>query len=87
VFAADAMAWAMQVNGRHEEALTFADKAGVFGWRNASFAFHRGMILASLGRNADATAALGEALAINPYFSPLHAAAARGKLAELEAVR
>jgi tetratricopeptide (TPR) repeat protein len=87
VFAADAMAWALQVNGRHAEALTFAEKAGALGWRNASFAFHRGMILASLGRNADATAALGDALATNQYFSPLHAAAARGKLTELEAVR
>jgi hypothetical protein len=40
-----------------------------------------------LDRNADATDALREALAINPYFSAPHAAAARGKLAELGAVR
>jgi len=83
VFVADAMAWALHVNGRDTEALTYADRAAVLGWRNATFAYHRGMILASLGMRAQAQAQLTEALAINPHFSPLHvprAEAAREQL-------
>ncbi|PRY34855.1 tetratricopeptide repeat protein [Umezawaea tangerina] len=87
VLAADAMAWALQVNGRHAEALEFSDKASVLGWHNAAFSFHRGMILASLDRGPEAVAALTQALSVNPYFSPLHAPAARAKLAELETTR
>ncbi|MGH3871997.1 MAG: tetratricopeptide repeat protein [Pseudonocardiaceae bacterium] len=83
VFSADALAWALHVNGRDGEALVYADKATALGWRNATFAYHRGMILTSLGRAADARAALSLALAINPHFSPLAAPRARQTLAEL----
>ncbi len=84
VFVADAMAWALHVNGRDAEALTFADRAGALGWRNAIFAYHRGMILASLGRGAQAEEQLAAALAINPHFSPLYAPRARAALADLK---
>jgi len=80
VLVADAMAWALHLNGRDGEALTYADKAAALGGTNAGFAFHRGMILAGLGRTADAVAALDSALTINPYFSPLHAAEAKKEL-------
>ncbi|MGQ0778006.1 MAG: tetratricopeptide repeat protein [Pseudonocardiales bacterium] len=83
VFVADAMAWALHVNGRDTEALTFADRAAALGWRNATFAYHRGMILASLGMRAEASRQLTEALEINPHFSPLHAPLARAALDEL----
>ncbi|MGH4027068.1 MAG: tetratricopeptide repeat protein [Pseudonocardiaceae bacterium] len=83
VFSADALAWALHVNGRDGAALGYADRAAVLGWRNATFAYHRGMILRSLGRTADAHAALSQALAINPHFSPLAAPRARQALAEL----
>lgn len=83
VFVADAMAWALHVNGRDTEALSFADRAGSLGWRNATFAYHRGMILASLGMPAQARDQLAEALEINPHFSPLHAPRARAALDEL----
>ncbi|MGH3755144.1 MAG: tetratricopeptide repeat protein [Pseudonocardiaceae bacterium] len=83
VFSADALAWALHVNGRDSEAVAYADKAAALGWRNATFAYHRGMILTSLGRAADARVALSQALAINPYFSPLAAPRARQTLAEL----
>jgi hypothetical protein len=43
------------------------------------------MILAGLGRTAEARAALTEALAINPHFNPLQAPAARATLASLGA--
>ncbi len=83
VFVADAMAWALHVNGRDAEALTFADRAAALGWRNATFAYHRGMILAALGEQAEAQRQLTEALEINPHFSPLHAPRARAALDEL----
>ena len=83
VFVADAMAWALHVNGRDAEALSFADRAASLGWRNATFAYHRGMILAALGRPAEAQRQLTAALEINPYFSPLHAPRARAALDDL----
>ncbi|MFN2495411.1 MAG: tetratricopeptide repeat protein [Pseudonocardiaceae bacterium] len=83
VFVADALAWALHANGRNAEALTFADRAASLGWRNATFAYHRGMILAALGMRAEAARQLTEALKINPYFSPLHAPRARAALDEL----
>ncbi|GAA3244851.1 tetratricopeptide repeat protein [Pseudonocardia petroleophila] len=73
MFSADALAWALHVNGRDAEALPFAELASATGWRNATHAYHRGMILAGLDRREDAIAALDEALAINPNFHPLHA--------------
>ncbi|MGH3699695.1 MAG: tetratricopeptide repeat protein [Pseudonocardiaceae bacterium] len=83
VFSADALAWALHVNGRDSDALAYADKAAALGWRNATFAYHRGMILTSLGRAVDARAALSQALVINQHFSPLAAPRARQTLAEL----
>lgn len=87
VIVADALAWALHVNGRDAEALTFTDRAASLGWRNATFAYHRGMILAALGRRAAAQRQLTEALQINPHFSPLYAPRARAALAELRSTR
>jgi tetratricopeptide (TPR) repeat protein len=84
IFSADSMAWALYVNGRHDEAITFADRAAELGWRNASYFYHRGMILAALGRTDEAIATLTDALAINPYFNPLQAPTARAMIASLE---
>lgn len=84
VFSADALAWALHVNGRDAEALPYAERAAALGWRNATHAFHRGMILAGLDRREDAAAALTEALATNPNFHPLHAPQARETIARLE---
>ncbi|MGH3567869.1 MAG: tetratricopeptide repeat protein, partial [Pseudonocardia sp.] len=85
VFSADALGWALHVNGRHAEALAYADRAAALGWRNAGYGYHRGMILAALGRDADALAALRESVTINPHFNPLQAPAARARIADLEA--
>jgi Flp pilus assembly protein TadD len=81
------MAWALHTNGRDAEALEYADRAAALGWRNAAFGYHRGMILAALGRSAEAEAQLTDALAINPHFSPLHAPRARAALDQLCSVR
>ncbi len=83
VFTADALAWALHAAGRDAEALGFADRAAALGWRNATLAYHRGMILRQLGRTQEARSALADALAINPYFSPLHAPRAQQALAAL----
>ncbi|HEX6359061.1 tetratricopeptide repeat protein [Actinophytocola sp.] len=83
VFVADALAWALHLSGRDVEALTYADHAAGTGWRNATFFYHRGMILAGLGRDAEAVTALTEALRINPHFSPVEARTARATLANL----
>lgn len=87
VFAADALAWALHLNGRDAEALTYADRAARLGWRNAAATYHRGMILAALGRDAEAVTALDQALRVNPHFSPVEAPAARRTLATLRAAR
>ncbi|MGQ0841317.1 tetratricopeptide repeat protein [Actinokineospora sp.] len=87
VLVADALAWALHLNGRDAEALGYADKAAALGWRNATFDFHRGMILAGLGRADEAAAALDRALATNPRFSPLHAPVAEQTVAALRGGR
>ncbi|UGT42614.1 tetratricopeptide repeat protein [Nocardia yamanashiensis] len=79
----DALAWALHRAGRDTEALTYADRTTTLGYRSAAFTYHRGMILAALGRTEEAAAVLSEALRINPYFSPLHADSARKTLAAL----
>ena len=81
VFVADALAWALHLNGRDTEAITYADRAASTGWRNATFSYHRGMILAGLGRNAEAVTALTEALRVT--ISPVDARTARATLANL----
>ena len=83
IFAADALAWALHVSGRSEEALQYSEQALGLGVRPASFLFHKGMIEAALDRTADAQRDLQEALQVNPHFSVLHAATARETLAGL----
>jgi tetratricopeptide (TPR) repeat protein len=82
-FVADALAWALHVNGRHKEALTYAKKATGTGYANAQFEYHRGMIEKALGRRADARRSLAAALRLNPRFSPLQAPRARAALTDL----
>ncbi|GAA4600432.1 tetratricopeptide repeat protein [Streptomyces violaceoruber] len=84
---ADALGWALHRTGADEEALEFAtiatdgDKGG--GVRSALYVFHRGVIEKELGRYGPARRHLGEALTINPYFSPLRVPEAKRALAEL----
>lgn len=83
----DAYAWALHVNHRDPEALTFAQQAGATGMRNAGFSFHKGMIETSLGQTGPAQADLTQALAINPHFNPLQAPIAQATLAGLGGTR
>ena len=83
VLVADALAWALHVNGRDAEALGSARQATALGERSALFLFHRGMIERSLGQRDEARRDLSDALRINPYFSVLQAPVARAALAGL----
>ncbi|MFG3586982.1 hypothetical protein [Streptomyces sp. NPDC047990] len=80
VHTADALAWALHVNGRDTEALPYARRATATGYRNASFLYHRGMIERATGHGKEARASLRAALDLNAGFSPLGARAARKAL-------
>jgi tetratricopeptide (TPR) repeat protein len=83
VHVADALAWALHVNGRDAEAARFADRALALGTRNALFLFHAGMIHDALGDEDAARTFLRRALQVNPHFSILHAPAAERTLHRL----
>jgi pentatricopeptide repeat protein len=85
VFADDALAWALHVNGRDAEALPLAERALRLGTRSALLHYHLGMIQSALGHREAARASLATALEINPYFSWRHVPVARAELAELAA--
>ncbi len=78
---ADALAWALHLNNRDAEALTYADRAAASGWRNATFTFHRGTIQAALN-HPEAATTLQQTLQINPYF--VNTTALRATLAGLQ---
>ncbi|MFF7646911.1 tetratricopeptide repeat protein [Streptomyces canus] len=82
VHTADALAWALHVNGRDKEALPYARQATATGYRNASFRYHRGIVELATGDRKDARSHLGSALKLNPGFSPLGAREARKALKE-----
>lgn len=82
-WAADALAWALFRSGRGKEALPYAMRATKEGARSAMFAYHRGELERSLGMYGAARRHLGDALRINPEFSPLLAPAARSALTAL----
>ncbi|WP_314224233.1 tetratricopeptide repeat protein [Streptomyces zaehneri] len=85
VHTADALAWALHVNGKDAEALPYARQATATGYRNASFLYHRGVIEKATGHPADARTHLAAALKLNPGFSPPGARGARTALKTLEA--
>ncbi|MER7349405.1 tetratricopeptide repeat protein [Streptomyces aurantiacus] len=77
---ADALGWALHRAGESEAGLKRVEAAVKKGPRSALFFYHRGEIERELGRYGAARRHLNEALRINPYFSPLGAAAARDAL-------
>ena len=80
ILVADALAWALHVNGHDRDALRYERIAMHLGLRNALFWFHCGMIQRSLGNEAAARRDLATALHMNPYFSLLRAREARSVL-------
>ncbi|MER5223774.1 tetratricopeptide repeat protein [Streptomyces flaveus] len=83
VHTADALAWALHVNGRDEEALPYARRATATGYRDATFLYHRGVIESANGNEKEARDSLSTALELNPGFSPVGAKTARTVLNEL----
>jgi tetratricopeptide (TPR) repeat protein len=84
VAAADALAWALSAEGHHRAAARRAREAMRLGTRSAPFQFHAGMIAFRMGRTEPARRLLGEALEINPHFSPRYGHDARRILERLE---
>lgn len=72
----DILAWAYYKDGQFDKALATTQKSMRLGTQNANFYYHLGMIQIALGKDADGKASIQKALAINPHFSILHAAAA-----------
>ncbi|WP_371581338.1 tetratricopeptide repeat protein [Streptomyces sp. NBC_01314] len=87
VHTADALAWALHVNGRDDEALPYARRATATGYQDATFLYHRGMVESAAGDQKKARASLKEALGLNAGFSPLGAAQARKTLKALETAK
>lgn len=83
IFVADARGWALHQLGRDEEALAYADEALGLGIQRALFLYHRGVVHEALGDTDAAIRDLSAALAVDPYFSPLHAPVATALLAKL----
>jgi tetratricopeptide (TPR) repeat protein len=73
----DALAWALERNGRCAEALPYSKHALRLGTRDALKFFHRGMIERCLGHAGEARSWFRRALALNPHFSVLWAPTAR----------
>ncbi|GAA3215215.1 tetratricopeptide repeat protein [Actinocorallia longicatena] len=67
---ADALAWALHLNGRDSEALPYARIATASGWHNALFRYHRSRVEAALGDDGAARRSLARAKADNPRFDP-----------------
>ncbi|MGW4228682.1 tetratricopeptide repeat protein [Streptomyces sp. NPDC004980] len=81
----DALGWALHRAGRSEEGLQYAERAVETGVRNASYAYHLGMIESALGQGGPARGDLEESLRTNPEFSPLAAPLAQDALDALGA--
>lgn len=77
---ADTLAWSLHRAGRSEEGMQYAERAVGTGVRNASYAYHLGMIESALGQDGPARGHLEEALRTDPGFSPLAAPLAREAL-------
>ncbi|QNE77069.1 hypothetical protein F0344_22830 [Streptomyces finlayi] len=77
---ADALGWALHRSGDSAQALEYARKALETGVRNASYAYHLGVIERELAQYGAARRHLGEALRTNPSFSPLAAPLAQDAL-------
>ncbi|WP_098021988.1 tetratricopeptide repeat protein, partial [Streptomyces sp. wa1071] len=77
---ADALGWALHRAGKSQEGLEYAERAVGTGVRNASYAYHLGMIQRELEDYGPARRNLEQAVRTNPAFSPLAAPLARQAL-------
>lgn len=84
IWAADALAWALHVNGRDRAALRAARTATRLGTLDPLLWLHRGTIEAALGLDAAAGRHLRGGLAMDPGLNPWHVERARAVLERLE---
>jgi tetratricopeptide (TPR) repeat protein len=82
IYGYDALAWALYNDGRAARALEPALRSLALGTQDPKLLYHAGMIEIAVGRASAGRARLEAALALNPAFDPLGAAAARAALAE-----
>ena len=80
IYGWDLLAWALHRSGRDREALPAMAKAMTLQTDDAMLFYHRGMIELAVGHRVAARGDLERALALNPYFSPAGARAARAAL-------
>jgi len=80
IYGYDALAWALYSDGQVADALGPARQAASLGTQDPKLLYHLGMIELAAGRTADGQAHLRAALALNPAFDPLGAAAAHKAL-------
>ena len=80
IYGRDALAWALYNDGQAGDALAPAQQAIALGTQDPKLLYHLGMIEIALGRTSDGQSHLRAALALNPAFDPLGAAAARAAL-------
>lgn len=82
IYGYDAAAWALYNDNQADKALAPAQRAQLLGTQDPKLLYHLGMIELALGRAADGQGHLRDALALNPGFDPLGAAAARQALGQ-----
>jgi tetratricopeptide (TPR) repeat protein len=87
IHVADALAWALHVNGRDEEAARLSRRSLSLGTKEGQFLYHAGMIELALGDREAARSFLRRALDVDPWFSILGVADARRVLARLDGGR
>jgi tetratricopeptide (TPR) repeat protein len=78
--AADAMAWALHMNERDDEAARYARRARSLGTREGLFFYHAGVIELARGNHEAGRSLLRRALAVDPWFSILGMQDARQRL-------
>ncbi|HTF08960.1 MAG TPA: tetratricopeptide repeat protein [Asanoa sp.] len=82
---ADVLGWSLHASGQDAQALPHLRRAVSASPRNASYAYHLGMALLSLGDQDGAVAQLRQVRSLNPYFSPAEGPTAARALSALEA--
>lgn len=86
VYTADTLAWCYFKNGRIPEARKYSSRALSQNTPEASFLYHRAMILAKAGEVGEARRMFYKALSQNPRFDPLGAVTAMKMVQELGSV-